>query len=173
MPRSRSSHDNIPGALVATYYQQRATAGLIVTEGTSPSPNGVGYPRIPGLYNAEQVRGWRLVTDAVHKSGGRIFVQFMHTGRVSHQDNLPAGARVVGPSEEVCPGQMLTDKAGPQAHTAPHVMSEADIAQTVAEYAAAVADGANMYENGRFENVVSGARWRVCEAGAQHWVHGS
>ncbi len=136
MTRSRSMQ-NTPNALVAKYYEQRATAGLIVTEGTSPSPNGVGYARIPGLYNEEQVQGWRLVTDAVHKAGGKIFVQFMHTGRVSHQDNLPAGARVVGPSPEFCPGEMWTDNAGMQPHTAPTAMTDADITQTVAEYASA------------------------------------
>lgn len=134
MTRSRCMH-NTPNALVAKYYAQRATAGLIVTEGTSPSPNGVGYARIPGLYNDEQVQGWRLVTDAVHNAGGKIFVQLMHTGRVSHQGNLPAGARVLGPSPEVYPGEMWTDNAGMQPHTAPSAMTNADIAQTVAEYA--------------------------------------
>lgn len=137
MTRSRTTNRSAPDALVAEYYKQRATAGLIVTEGTSPSPNGVGYARIPGLYNAEQVRGWRLTTDAVHKAGGKIFVQLMHTGRVSHQDNLPAGARVVGPSPDVCPGEMWTDKAGQQPHTAPVAMTESDIATVIQEYAAA------------------------------------
>ena len=137
MTRSRSTHNSTPDALVAKYYEQRATAGLIVTEGTSPSPNGIGYARIPGLYNEEQVQGWRLTTDAVHKAGGKIFVQFMHTGRVGHQDNLPAGARVVGPSVEVCPGEMWTDKGGQQPHTAPVAMTDSDIAQAVQEYATA------------------------------------
>lgn len=137
MTRSRATHSNAPDALIAKYYEQRATAGLIVTEGTSTSPNGLGYARIPGLFNEEQVSGWQLVTDAVHKAGGKIFVQFMHTGRVSHQDNLPVGARVVGPSAEVCPGEMWTDKSGQQTHTPPTVMTEADIAQAVAEYATA------------------------------------
>lgn len=137
MTRSRCSHNNAPDALVAKYYEQRANAGLIVTEGTSPSPNGVGYARIPGLYNEEQVQGWRLVTDAVHQAGGKIFVQLMHTGRVSHQDNLPAGAHVVGPSTEVCPGEMWTDRSGMQSHTAPVAMTEADIAKAIAEYATA------------------------------------
>jgi N-ethylmaleimide reductase len=135
MTRSRCSHNNAPDTLVAQYYEQRATAGLIVTEGTSPSPNGLGYARIPGLYNEEQGQGWRLVTDAVHQAGGKIFVQLMHTGRVAHQDNLPAGARVMSPSSEVCPGQMWTDKGGMQSHTAPVVMTQDDIDQTVAEYA--------------------------------------
>jgi N-ethylmaleimide reductase len=137
MTRSRCSNNNAPDELVAKYYEQRASAGLIVTEGTSPSPNGLGYARIPGLYNEQQVQGWRLVTDAVHKAGGKIFVQFMHTGRVAHQDNLPAGARVFGPGSEVCPGEMWTDKSGMQPHTAPNPMTEADIAHVVAEYATA------------------------------------
>jgi N-ethylmaleimide reductase len=137
MTRSRSTHNNTPGALVVQYYEQRATAGLIVTEGTSPSPNGLGYARIPGLYNEEQVQGWRLVTDAVHQRGGKIFVQFMHTGRVCHQANLPAGARAVGPSPEVCPGEMWTDKVGMQPHTTPVTMTESDVAQAIAEYATA------------------------------------
>lgn len=135
MTRNRASADNVPNALMAQYYEQRAMAGLIVTEGTSPSPNGVGYPRIPGLYNEEQVQGWRLVTDAVHGAGGKIFVQLMHTGRVSHQDNLPAGARVVGPSPEACPGEIATDTVGKQSHTVPVEMNQADISEAVAEYA--------------------------------------
>ena len=137
MTRSRCSQNSTPDALVAKYYEQRASAGLIVTEGTSPSPNGVGYARIPGLYNEQQVQGWRLVTNATHQAGGKIFVQLMHTGRVSHQDNLPAGAHVFAPSAEVCPGEMWTDKGGMQSHTAPVVMTEADIAQSVAEFASA------------------------------------
>jgi N-ethylmaleimide reductase len=137
MTRNRAVQGNTPNALMAQYYAQRAAAGLIVTEGTSPSPNGVGYPRIPGLYNEEQVKGWRIVTDAVHQAGGKIFVQFMHTGRVGHQDNLPAGARVVGPSPEACPGEMWTDNAGQQPHTAPVAMTETDIATAIEEHAAA------------------------------------
>lgn len=70
---------NIPNDLMAKYYQQRATAGLIITEGTSPSPNGLGYARIPGIFNEEQILGWQKVTSAVHNTGGKIFVQLMHT----------------------------------------------------------------------------------------------
>lgn len=97
MTRSRAI-GNVPNELMATYYGQRAGAGLIITEGTSPSPNGLGYPRIPGIFNQEQADGWKLITDAVHANGGKIFVQLMHTGRVSHPANLPAGGRVVAPS---------------------------------------------------------------------------
>lgn len=135
MTRSRAVDHNTPNALMAEYYGQRASAGLIVTEGTSPSPNGLGYARIPGLFSAEHVKGWKLVTDAVHARGGKIFVQLMHTGRVSHAANLPEGAEVVGPTDEVCPGEMHTDAHGMQPHTAPRAMTEDDIAQAVAEYA--------------------------------------
>jgi N-ethylmaleimide reductase len=98
MTRSRAVDGNTPNALMAEYYGQRASAGLIVTEGTSPSPNGLGYPRIPGLFNEVQMRGWQLVTDAVHAQGGKIVVQLMHTGRVTQIANLPPGAEVVGPA---------------------------------------------------------------------------
>ena len=82
LTRSRAVDQNTPNDLMATYYGQRAGAGLIITEGTSPSPNGLGYARIPGLFNAAQVKGWQAVTRAVHGRNGRIFVQLMHTGRV-------------------------------------------------------------------------------------------
>jgi len=134
LTRSRAVHENTANALMATYYGQRAAAGLIITEGTSPSPNGLGYARIPGLFNSSHVAGWKLVTDAVHARGGRIVVQLMHTGRVSHQANLPAGAEVLGPSPEVCPGEMWTDSQGSQPHTAPRAMTAADIATTLGEY---------------------------------------
>jgi len=134
MTRSRAVEANTPNALMAEYYGQRAGAGLIVTEGTSPSPNGLGYARIPGLFNAQQVAGWKLVTDAVHAKGGRIVVQLMHTGRVTHVANLPAGAEVLSPTAEVCPGQMYSDSQGMQPHSAPRAMTEADIAHAVAEY---------------------------------------
>ncbi len=137
MTRSRAVDANTPNPLMAEYYGQRASAGLIVTEGVSPSPNGLGYARIPGLFNAAQVAGWRLVTDAVHANGGRIVVQFMHTGRVAHAANLPAGAEVVGPMASACPGEMYTDAQGMQPHSAPRAMSEADIAHAVAEFAQA------------------------------------
>ena len=134
LTRSRASQDNIPSALMAEHYSQRATAGLIITEGTSPSPNGLGYPRIPGLFNAAQVAGWKLVTDAVHSKGGKIFVQLMHTGRVTHVANLPTGAEVLGPSTDLCPGEMFTDSLGMQPHSTPRAMTQADITAAVDEY---------------------------------------
>jgi N-ethylmaleimide reductase len=111
MTRSRAL-GNVPNDLIATYYAQRAEAGLIITEGTSPSPDGLGYARIPGLFNAEHVAGWKKTTDAVHAAGSRIFVQLMHTGRVAHPGNLPAGARVVGPSAIPWEGKMWVDGQG-------------------------------------------------------------
>lgn len=134
LTRSRAVEHNTANALMATYYAQRASAGLIITEGTSPSPNGLGYARIPGLFNRSQVAGWRGVTDAVHAKGGRIVVQLMHTGRVSHQANLPTGAQVLGPSPETCPGEMWTDGQGSQPHTAPRAMTQTDITNAVNEY---------------------------------------
>jgi N-ethylmaleimide reductase len=134
LTRSRAVENNTPNELMAQYYAQRAGAGLIVTEGTSPSPNGLGYARIPGLFNAEQVAGWRRVTDAVHAQGAKIFVQLMHTGRVTHAANLPAGAKVVGPTAAALTGEMYTDVQGMQPHTTPQAMSATDIQRATEEY---------------------------------------
>jgi N-ethylmaleimide reductase len=134
MTRSRAGEGNIPGALMADYYRQRATAGLIVTEGTAPSPDGCGYPRIPGLWSPAQVEGWRGVTDAVHARGGRIFVQLMHTGRVGHPLNLPAGAELLAPSARAAPGEMYTDDQGLQPYPTPRAMSEAEVGDAIQEH---------------------------------------
>jgi N-ethylmaleimide reductase len=134
MTRSRAQEANTPNDLMAEYYGQRAGAGLIVTEGVSPAPNGTGYPRIPGLWSAGQVAGWRKVTDAVHARGGRIFAQLMHTGRVGHLLNLPAGAEVVAPSPVALEGDMYTDAKGMQPHPVPREMSEADVRQAIGEF---------------------------------------
>jgi N-ethylmaleimide reductase len=137
LTRSRATPQHTPNALMATYYGQRASAGMIITEGTSPSPNGLGYPRIPGMYDAAQVDAWKATTAAVHAQGGTIFLQLMHCGRVAHVANLPAGAEVLGPGTAVCPGEMYTDALGMQPHSVPRAMNEADIAHAVAEYASA------------------------------------
>jgi len=134
MTRSRAT-GNVPNALMEKYYSLRAAAGLIITEGTSPSPNGLGYARIPGLFSSEQVAGWRKVTDAVHGAGGKIFVQLMHTGRVSHPANMAAGTRIVAPSAVALAGDMWTDSNGMQPYPVPGEMSEEDIATAIAEYA--------------------------------------
>ena len=133
MTRSRALN-NIPNDIMAKYYGQRASAGLIITEGVSPSPNGLGYARIPGIYSAEQVNGWKKVTHAVHQKGGSIFAQLMHTGRVAHQENLPAGARVVAPSAIAAQGKMWTDKNGLQDHTVPVALTADGLKETKAEF---------------------------------------
>ena len=135
MTRSRAI-GNTANALIETYYEQRSGAGLIITEGISPSPNGLGYARIPGLFNAEQVQSWKRVTDKVHAAGGAIFVQLMHTGRVSHPANMPAGSQILAPSAIAATGEMWTDSQGMQPHPVPTAMTEADIAHTIAEYVA-------------------------------------
>jgi N-ethylmaleimide reductase len=169
MTRSRAL-GNVPNELMAKYYSLRAEAGLLITEGTSPSPDGLGYARIPGLYSEAQVAGWRRVTDAVHGAGGRIFVQIMHTGRVGHPANLPPGARLLGPSAIAAPGEMWTDSEGMQPHPVPAEMTEQDIAATIEEYAAACKNavaagfdgvelhGANGYLIDQFLNTASNQR---------------
>ncbi len=134
MTRCRADADAVPTAIMAEYYGQRATAGLIVTEGTAPCGNGRGYARIPGLWNAAQVAGWKPVTAAVKAKGGVIFAQIMHTGRVSHPGNMPAGARVLAPSALVLAGQMYTDGQGMQDYPMPEAMTEADIAQAKSDF---------------------------------------
>ncbi len=126
MTRSRAS-GNIPNDLMAEYYGQRANAGLIITEGTAPSANGLGYARIPGIYSDAQVEGWKHVTKAVHDQGGRIFIQLMHTGRVSHPLNMEQGTRVLAPSAIALEGNMYTDQEGNQPHPQPVEMSLEDI----------------------------------------------
>ncbi|MCU0252263.1 MAG: alkene reductase [Vicinamibacterales bacterium] len=137
MTRSRCEEANAPNDLMAEYYGQRAGAGLIVTEGTSPAPNGTGYPRTPGLWSARQVDGWRKVTGAVHARGGSIFVQLMHTGRVGHPANLPSGGAVMAPSAVAAAGEIYTDALGMQAYPVPQAMTEAGIRSTIEEYAQA------------------------------------
>ena len=136
MTRNRAI-DNVPNDLMREYYAQRASAGLIITEGTSSSPNGLGYPRIPGIFSAAQVKGWASITEAVHAKGAKIFIQFMHCGRIAHPLNLPAGARVLGPSAVQAAGEMYTDAEGMKPNAVPEAMSATDIAATIEEFAQA------------------------------------
>ncbi len=133
LTRSRAI-DNVPNDLMVEYYAQRATAGLIITEGTSPSPNGLGYPRIPGIFSAAQVAGWKRITDAVHAKGAKIFMQLMHCGRIAHPLNLPAGARVLGPSAIAAKGDMYTDAEGMKPNATPQAMTAADIKTVIEEF---------------------------------------
>lgn len=136
LTRNRAT-GNVPNELMVEYYSQRASAGLIITEGTSPSPNGLGYPRIPGIFSDAQVKGWKAVTSAVHARGAKIFVQFMHTGRIGHELNLPPGAHVIAPSAVAAAGEIYTDAQGMKPHPTPKAMSEAEIKSTIGEYAQA------------------------------------
>ena len=134
MTRSRAEEKNEPNSLMVEYYEQRAGAGLIVTEGTAPSPNGLGYARIPAIYTEGQIIGWREVTEAVHDKGAKIFVQLMHTGRVSHEFNMPEGAEILAPSAVASKGEMWTDKEGNQPFPTPKAMSAEEIQQTIQEH---------------------------------------
>jgi N-ethylmaleimide reductase len=133
MTRSRAI-GNVPNELMAEYYAQRSNAGLIITEGTSPSPNGLGYARIPGIFNEEQVKGWSKTTEAVHERGGKIFLQLMHTGRVGHPDNLPSGAKIFAPSAVAMEAKIWTDQNAEQQIPLPKEMTLEEINQTIQEY---------------------------------------
>ena len=133
MTRSRAIN-NLPNDLMATYYGQRAAAGLIVTEGVSPSPNGLGYSRIPGIFSTDQVIAWKKITDAVHAKGGVIFMQLMHTGRIAHIHNLPKNGKIVAPSAEAAPGQMWTDLEGMQDHSVPEELTNEGIQNAKKEF---------------------------------------
>jgi len=134
MTRSRAIN-NIPNDLMAAYYAQRASAGLIITEGTSPSPNGLGYARIPGIFTEQQVKGWNKVTQAVHEKQGKIFLQLMHTGRVTHPLNLPEGGRAIAPSAvKLETTKMWVDGKGVLDIPAPSPMTAEDIEDTIQEH---------------------------------------
>lgn len=134
MTRSRAI-GNLPNDLVVKYYADRSAAGLLITEGTAPSPNGLGYSRIPGLFSDAQVAAWKKVTDAVHANGGKIVVQLMHTGRISHQLNMPEGAEIIGVSP-VAPAttQMWTDQQQMQPIPAPRELRTEEINTLIEEY---------------------------------------
>jgi N-ethylmaleimide reductase len=136
MTRNRAP-GNLPNDLMVEYYGQRAGAGLIITEGTSPSPHGLGYARIPGIYSPEQTAAWKPVTRAVHMRGGKIFVQLMHTGRVGSVLNLPLGAELLAPSAVAVLGRIWTDSQGEQPYGSPRAMTADDIQQAIDEYARA------------------------------------
>lgn len=135
LTRNRAGAGNVPGPLNAEYYVQRATGGLLITEATQISPQGVGYPATPGIHSAEQVRGWRLVTDAVHARGGTIFLQLWHVGRISHPSLQPGGAMPVAPSA-IAPAGMAMTYEGSQPFVTPRALETDEIAGIVEQYAA-------------------------------------
>ena len=133
MTRNRANQDNAPHKLNATYYQQRAKAGLIITEASQVSAEGVGYPGTPGIYNELQVAGWREVTDAVHTEGGHIFLQLWYCGRISHPDLLPGNQTPVAPSAIQPDGEAMTFE-GPKSFVTPRALETDEIAGIVEQY---------------------------------------
>lgn len=135
-PMTRNRADALRGTptdLAVTYYAQRASAGLIVAEGTQPSAVGQGYPNTPGLHSQEQIAAWRAVTDAVHAKGGVIFAQLMHAGRIGHPSLLPDGMIPVAPSAVAPAGQVYTPE-GPQAFVTPHALTGAEVQATIDDF---------------------------------------
>jgi N-ethylmaleimide reductase len=161
---------NMPNDLMATYYEQRSAAGLIITEGTAPSPNGLGYARIPGIFSTQQTECWKKITNAAHANGGKIFVQLMHTGRISHPLNMPEGSVILAPSAIKAAGQMWTDDKQLQDFIVPKEMTAEDVAQTKNEFVTAAKNaitatfdgvelhGANGYLLEEFLNPVTNIR---------------
>jgi N-ethylmaleimide reductase len=134
MTRSRAGQWDEPTDLVVDYYRQRASAGLIISEGIYPSADGKGYCRTPGLVTDEQVAGWRRVTDAVHAEGGTLVAQLMHCGRVAHADNKAPDAETVAPSAIPARGEMFTDTGGMQAFSPPRALRLDEIPGVVREF---------------------------------------
>ncbi|MDX2259225.1 MAG: alkene reductase [Hyphomicrobiaceae bacterium] len=137
LTRSRADAMAVPAPFAADYYAQRAGAGLIVTEATQVSFEGMGYPRTPGLHTPEQIARWREVVAAVHAKGGRIVVQLWHVGRIANKLNRGVAADVVAPSAIRAPGQMYTDAAGMAEHDTPRALETSEIARIAGEFAAA------------------------------------
>ncbi len=133
MTRSRAQYDGTPGELAAEYYAQRASVGLIVTEGTQPSDDGQGYLTTPGIYTDAHVAGWKTTTDAVHAKGGHLFIQLMHAGRMSHPDNAPHHRQGVAPSA-IAPGTPMFTAKGMQDIPVPRAMTTGEVRQTVRDF---------------------------------------
>src|SRR6478735_462877 len=132
LTRLRSGEVGVPGALVVEHYRQRASLGLIVSEGTYPAPAGRSWPGQPGLHTGDQISGWKKVTEAVHAEGGRIFAQIMHGGRVSHED-ITGGHQVVAPSAIAVEAETRTSK-GKQAHPVPHALTTDELPGVLQEF---------------------------------------
>ena len=133
MTRNRAGPGNVPSALAAEYYRQRASAALVITEATQVSPQGVGFPATPGIHSPDQVAGWRLVCDAVRGAGGRIVLQLWHVGRISHSVMQPGGAPPVAPSAIAAAGEAFTDR-GMKPFETPRALETAEMAGIVAQF---------------------------------------
>ncbi len=133
LTRNRAGEGNVPEPLNATYYEQRASAGLIISEATQVSPQGLGYPATPGIHSPEQIAGWRLVTDAVHQKGGKIFLQLWHVGRISHPSLLPNGELPVAPSALAPKGEAMTYE-GMKPFVTPRALETSEIPGIVEQF---------------------------------------
>ena len=136
LTRSRAADGDVPSDLAVTYYTQRATAGLIISEATQISPQGKGYPKTPGIYSDAQVAGWKRVTGSVHDAGGRIFLQLWHVGRISHPSTQEGGVLPVGPSAIKPAGKIYTD-TGEQEFVTPRALETSEIPGIIQQYALA------------------------------------
>ena len=134
MTRSRCDTDGMPTAVMVDYYRQRASAGMIVSEGIAPCADGLGYCRTPGIYNAAQIDAWRAITDAVHEEGGCMVAQIMHVGRVANALNKPAGSQTLAPSAIRARGEIYTDQQGMQPFDEPRALALVEIATVVEDY---------------------------------------
>lgn len=135
LTRSRASTTGVPAAFAATYYAQRASAGLVITEATQVSHDAMGYCRTPGVHTPEQQAAWKTVIDAVHAKGGKIVVQLWHCGRIAASINRGAGGETVAPSAIKAPGKMWTDQQGMIDHDLPRALETGEIAQVAADFA--------------------------------------
>jgi len=133
LTRNRAGAGNVPQPMNVEYYRQRASAGLIISEGSQISLSAVGYPATPGIHSAEQIAGWKQVTDAVHSRNGRIFLQLWHCGRVSHPSLLPGGELPVAPSAIRPEGHAFTYQ-GPQPFVTPRALETSELPGIVEEY---------------------------------------
>lgn len=133
MTRLRATEDCLASRMMVEYYRQRASAGLIITEGSHPSPMGRGYTYPPGIHTPEQAAAWRKVTDAVHQEGGHIVLQLMHAGRVTHSSLLPGRALPVAPSAIAVAGVIHTFE-GKMPFEVPRALTSEEIAEVIAEY---------------------------------------
>jgi 2,4-dienoyl-CoA reductase-like NADH-dependent reductase (Old Yellow Enzyme family) len=133
MTRGRALPDGTPSAISTEYYAQRAGLGLLITEGTQPSEDGQGYLNTPGIHTESHVEGWRRVTTAVHDAGGRLFIQLMHVGRMSHPDNTPHHRQPVAPSA-IAPGVDMFTAKGPLAIPEPRALTQYEIAAVKQEF---------------------------------------
>jgi len=134
MTRSRADSNAVPTPIMVEHYRQRASAGMIISEGIAPSADGIGYCRTPGLYNAAQVAAWKPVLDAVHAEGGVMVAQLMHVGRIANKLNKSPGSETVAPSAKQAKGEMYTDQAAMQPFDVPRALRMQEIDAVIEEY---------------------------------------